>query len=139
MLSVVSPQQANKTKWGSELWWNSLPNELQCNTKISLSFWLRSFIAKREKRKIWVWLEDNIAPAAHIWLSSQTNRAHLQEEKNSSIDQSVKPFFLPVFSSPSFNKTHSYGTHSSKLINCFKTLIHRLSQKSSKFLVIEDF
>lgn len=47
-------------------------------------------------------------------------------------------YFIPVFCSPPFHKTHSYGAHSSQLIHGFKTLINRLSQKSSKFLVVED-
>lgn len=68
------------------------------------------------------------------------NGTLVKEQKLLTLNLRTRRFlFLPVFSPPSFNKAHSYGTHSSKLINCFKALIHRLSQKSSKFLVIKDF
>lgn len=46
---------------------------------------------------------------------------------------------VPVFGAPSFNKRHPNSTHSRKLINCFKSLGYALREKSSKFLVIEDF
>lgn len=68
----------------------------------------------------------------------ERNGIPVKEQKLLTLDS--KGFlFLPVFGPPSFNKAHSYGAHSSKLINCFKALIHRLSQKSSEFLVIKDF
>lgn len=132
---------------GTELWRHSLLNSwLQCNTKISLwTLQLSSSIAEvGEKENMGSicrqLIHNSSKKCVCIAFKPERNGILVKEQKLLTLNLSTKEvLFLPVFSSPSFNKAHSYGTHSSKLINCFKALIHRLSQKSSKFLVIKDF
>lgn len=47
---------------------------------------------------------------------------------------------LPVIlCSPALDKTHSNGTHFGELIYCLKSMVDRLSQKLSKFLIVKNF
>lgn len=147
MLSVVSPQYTSKQDWARKRNFDNIPcSTADFNAILKSVHWslrLSSSIAEGGEK-------ENIGSTCsqHIYNSSKKPvRMAFKPDRNSVLVQEgkltlnlkAKVFSLPVFSSPSFNKTHSYGTHSSKLINCFETLIHRLSQKSSKFLVIKDF
>jgi len=44
---------------------------------------------------------------------------------------------VPVLSTPTFHKTHAYGTHACQLVDCLKATIHGLCQQRRKLLVVE--
>lgn len=44
-----------------------------------------------------------------------------------------------VFGSPALHKAHAYGAHFGEFIDGLETMVHRLCQQLSKFLVVENF
>lgn len=149
MLSWISPQHASQQDWARERNFDDIPcSTVGFNATLKSVYGLCNLavpqLRERQKENMGSICRQHIHNSSKKCVSmafkSDRNGIPVKEQKLLTLNLRTKDFlFLPVFSPPSFNKAHSYGTHSSKLINCFKALIHRLSQKSSKFLVIKDF
>lgn len=52
--------------------------------------------------------------------------------------RSARYILAMILSSPTLYKTHPESAHLRKLIHCLKAMVHRLSQKLSKLLIIEN-
>lgn len=69
---------------------------------------------------------------------NESKQGHIPRAVSEMSDTEEVVAVVPVLRSPALHEAHANGAHASELVHRLEALIHRLSQKSCKLLVIKN-